>query len=281
MLIKRLLHAIFMPVFLTLSLSLLAQDRVVTGKVTDSKDNSPVAGASVQPKGSKTGTSTSADGSFSIAVPAGVKTLVVSSAEFDQQEVDITDKTTVDVSMVAKAAGLTEVVVIGYGTASKRDLTGSIAKVAGKDLADKPNANPLSSIQGKVAGVSVVNSGELGKEPDVRIRGTISRTQTKPLYVVDGIFTNNIDFLNPIDIESMEILKDPSSLAIFGVKGAAGVIAITTKRAKAGQVVINFNSSYGFKKLVDKIELADAATFKTLFEEEKANLNTITRVSTL
>jgi len=114
MLIKRLLHAIFMPVFLTLSLSLLAQDRVVTGKVTDSKDNSPVAGASVQPKGSKTGTSTGADGSFTIAVPAGAKTLVISSAEFDQQEVDITDKTTVDVAMVAKAAGLTEVVVIGY-----------------------------------------------------------------------------------------------------------------------------------------------------------------------
>ena len=119
MLIKRLLHAIFMPVFLTLSLSLLAQDRVVTGRVIDSKDNSPVVGASVQPKGSKTGTSTNADGTFKIAVPAGVKTLVVSSAEFDQQEIDITDKTTVDVSLVAKAAGLTEVVVTGYGTSRK------------------------------------------------------------------------------------------------------------------------------------------------------------------
>ncbi|MBC7851513.1 MAG: SusC/RagA family TonB-linked outer membrane protein, partial [Chitinophagaceae bacterium] len=164
-----------------------------------------------------------------------------------------------------------EVVVIGYGTASKRDLTGSIVKIAGKDVADKPNSNPVASLQGKVAGLSVVNNGTPGRAPDIRIRGTISIGQVNPLYVVDGILNDNIDYINPNDIESIEVLKDPSSLAIFGVRGASGVIAITTKRARAGQTTINFNTTYGFKKLVDKIKLADAETFKLLFAEERAN----------
>ena len=137
--------------------------------------------------------------------------------------------------MQASSKSMDQVVVIGYGTASKRDLTGSIAKIAGKEVADKPNTNPVSSLQGKVAGLSLVNSATPGQQPDIRIRGTISIGSVKPLYVVDGIFNDNIDYINPADIESIEILKDPSSLAIFGVRGAGGVIAITTKRAKAGQ----------------------------------------------
>ncbi|HET9430561.1 MAG TPA: SusC/RagA family TonB-linked outer membrane protein, partial [Chitinophagaceae bacterium] len=123
----------------------------------------------------------------------------------------------------------------------------------------------------KVAGLSVVNNGTPGAAPDIRIRGTVSIGQVHPLYVVDGILNDNIDYLNPNDIESIEILKDPSSLAIFGIRGATGVIAITTKRAKAGEITVNFNSSYGFKKLVDKIDLADANEFATLFAEERAN----------
>ncbi|MEO6540625.1 MAG: SusC/RagA family TonB-linked outer membrane protein, partial [Ferruginibacter sp.] len=149
--------------------------------------------------------------------------------------------------------------------------TGSIAKISGKDIADKPNTNPVASLQSKVAGLSVVNNGTPGGAPDIRIRGTVSIGQVQPLYVVDGIFNDNIDYLNPNDIESIDILKDPSSLAIFGVRGATGVIAITTKKAKSGQVVINFNTSYGFKKLVDKIKMADAGQFSTLFAQENAN----------
>lgn len=128
-----------------------------------------------------------------------------------------------------------EVVVIGYGTAKKRDLAGSIVKVDGSVVADKPASNPVNSLQGKVAGVSVVNSGQPGSQADVRIRGTVTINQTQPQYVVDGVFVNNIDFVNPNDIESMEILKDPSSLAIFGSRGANGAIIITTKRGKAGR----------------------------------------------
>lgn len=165
-----------------------------------------------------------------------------------------------------------EVVVIGYGTASKRDLTGSIVKISGKDVADKPNTNPVASLQGKVAGLSIVNSGTPGQEPDIRLRGTVSRTQTKPLYIVDGIFTDNIDFVNPNDIESIEVLKDASSLAIFGVRGANGAIAIVTKKGKVGQLTVNFNSSIGLQKIVDKIDLVDAAGYKTLVTEQYANL---------
>ncbi|AHF16246.1 membrane protein [Niabella soli DSM 19437] len=169
-----------------------------------------------------------------------------------------------------------QVVVIGYGTANKRDLTGSIVKIDGKEVADKPNTNPVASLQGKVAGLSVVNSGTPGAAPDIRIRGTVSIGQVHPLYIVDGIFNDNIDFINPNDIESIEVLKDPSSLAIFGVKGATGVIAITTKKAKKGQTTINFSTNYGFKKLVDKIKMVDANGFNTLFAEENANNNVAT-----
>ncbi|MFY7653135.1 MAG: SusC/RagA family TonB-linked outer membrane protein, partial [Chitinophagaceae bacterium] len=123
-----------------------------------------------------------------------------------------------------------------------------------------------------VAGLSVVNSGTPGREPDIRIRGTVSIGAVKPLYVVDGIFNDNIDYLNPNDIESIEVLKDASSLAIFGIRGASGVIAITTKKAKAGQVMVNFNSNFGVKNLVDKIKMVDAAGFKTLFDEEQTNI---------
>lgn len=164
-----------------------------------------------------------------------------------------------------------QVVVIGYGTASKRDLTGSIVKVSGKDVQDRPNTNPVASLQSKVAGLYVVNNGTPGAAPDIRIRGTGSIGQIGPLYVVDGVFQDNIDYINPNDIESIEILKDPSSLAIFGVRGANGVIAVTTKRGKPGQMTINFNTTYGFKKLVDKIKMANATEFNTLFAEENAN----------
>lgn len=244
-------------------------DIKVTGTVTDSSGN-PIPGASVLVKGTKNGTSTDAAGNYSITV-ADNATLVFSGIGFNTFEEKVNGRTTISPSLTVSEKKLDEVVVIGYGTASKRDLTGSIVKVAGKEIADKPNTNPVASLQGKVSGLYVVNNGTPGQAPDIRIRGTVSIGQVHPLYIVDGILQDNIDYINPNDIESMEILKDPSSLAIFGIRGATGAIAITTKRAKAGQVIVNFNSTYGFKTLVDKIKMADAATFNTLFAEENAN----------
>jgi len=256
--------------------SVFAQEKTVTGKVTGS-DGSPIAGVTVQEKGAKTGTATDASGNFSLSVTKPDAFLVISSLGYETQTISLAGRSSVDVTLSAAAAKeLEQVVVIGYGTANKRDLTGSIVKVSGKEVADKPNVNPVASLQGKVAGLSVVNNGTPGQAPDIRIRGTVSIGQVHPLYVVDGIFEDNIDYINPNDIESIEILKDPSSLAIFGVKGATGVIAITTKKAAAGKTVVNFNTSYGFKQLVDKIKMADASQFKTLFDEENANNNVTT-----
>jgi TonB-linked SusC/RagA family outer membrane protein len=246
-----------------------AQNRNVTGKVTSGSGN-PLSGVSVIVKGTNFGTATNAQGAFTIQVPDN-EILVFSSVGFETLEEPVSGRSVIDVTLQQSVQQINEVVVTGYGTASKRDLTGSIVKIAGKEIADKPNANPIASLQGKVAGLSVVNNGTPGAAPDIRIRGTVSIGQVHPLYVVDGIFNDNIDYLNPNDIESIDVLKDPSSLAIFGVKGATGVIAITTKKAKAGQIVVNFNTSYGTKKLVDKIKLTNAEEFNMLFAEENAN----------
>ena len=245
-------------------------DIPVTGKVTGPAGEG-LSGVSVTIKGTQTGTTTDAEGNFSLTVPDENVVLVFSYVGYSPQEQRVGTSTTINISLIASTQAMDEVVVIGYGTASKRDLTGSIVKISGREVADKPNTNPVASLQGKVAGLSVVNSGTPGRAPDIRIRGTSSIGQVQPLYVVDGIFNDNIDYLNPNDIESIEVLKDPSSLAIFGVRGATGVIAITTKKARAGQVTVNFNTSFGFKKLVDKIDFADAEEFKTLFAEERAN----------
>ncbi len=255
--------------------NVFSQGTVISGKVT-STTGDPLAAVSVVVKGTKKGTSTDNNGNFSLNVGNPNATLVISSSGYERQEINLDGKNNITINMVTSNTQLEQVVVIGYGTANKRDLTGSIVKISGKEVSDKPNTNPIASLQGKVPGLSVVNSGTPGQAPDIRIRGTVSIGQVHPLYVVDGIFNDNIDYINPNDIESIEILKDPSSLAIFGVKGATGVIAITTKKAKVGQTIINFNTSFGFKKLVDKIKLASADQFKTLFDEERANNGTTT-----
>lgn len=265
----------YLPLFLfvltLMSATAFGQASIIRGKITNNLGE-PVPGASVVVKGTKNGTSTDNNGDFSISVPNANAVLVVTSSGFERQEMSVNGRTDMPITLAASSTSLEEVVVIGYGTANKRDLTGSIVKVSGKEVADKPNTNPIASLQSKVAGLSVVNNGTPGAAPDIRIRGTISIGSVSPLYVVDGIFNDNIDYINPNDIESIEILKDPSSLAIFGVRGAAGVIAITTKRAKAGQVIINLNSSVGYKTLVDKIKLANAQQFRELYDEERANL---------
>lgn len=271
---KKILQGIFVLVLLFITSVSWAQNKSVTGKVIDEKGEA-ISNASVLVKGTQAGVSTNAKGEFSISAASSAQFIIVSSVGFQSKQVAITNVALV-VVLTEASNKLDEVVVIGYGTASKRDLTGSIVKIAGKDIADKPNTNPVASLQSKVAGLSVINNGTPGSAPDIRIRGTNSLGgDIHPLYVVDGIFNDNIDYLNPSDIESIEVLKDPSSLAIFGVRGANGVIAVTTKRGKTGKNVITVNTSYGFKKLVDKIAWADASLFKTLYDEEKTNDGTI------
>ncbi len=241
----------------------------ITGKVT-SATGEPIPGASIKIKGTSIGTSADASGNFSLTVPDNA-VLVISSVGFDELEVPVNGRTNIDIQLKPSTKIQDEVVVIGYGTASKRDLTGSISKVKGEQIASLPNTNPIASMQGKVAGLNIVNSAIPGATPDVRIRGTISIGSVNPVYIIDGIFADNMDFVNPNEIESIEVLKDPSSLAVFGVKGAAGAIVVTTKRAKAGQLNISFNTSYGFKDLVDKIKLANGTEFRQLLTAEANN----------
>ena len=166
----------------------------VSGKVTNEKGE-PLPGVSVKVKGSVVGTTTDAKGEYSLSVPDGA-TLIFSSVGYTLSEVNVNGRTELNVVLQTSTTGLNEVVVIGYGTASKRDLTGSITKIMGKDIADKPNTNPVASLQSKVPGLYVVNNGTPGAAPDIRIRGTVSIGQVHPLYVVDGIFNDNIDYLN-------------------------------------------------------------------------------------
>jgi TonB-linked SusC/RagA family outer membrane protein len=252
-----------------LSSTLAVQDITVTGKITGDNGEA-LSNVSITVKGTSRGATSDNNGTFTITTPEDA-TLVFSYIGYSSQEIKVGSRSVIDVQLASSHQKMDDVVVIGYGLASKRDLTGSIVKIAGKEIADKPNTNPIASLQSKVAGLSVVNNGTPGAQPDIRIRGTTSIGQVHPLYVVDGIFNDNIDYINPNDIESIEILKDPSSLAIFGVKGATGVIAITTKKARSGQTIVNLNTSYGVKNLVDKIKFVNGEQFKTLFAEENAN----------
>ncbi|HET6996742.1 MAG TPA: TonB-dependent receptor plug domain-containing protein, partial [Chitinophagaceae bacterium] len=247
--VKKLLSAFFFTVsFFVLQASAHAQDKTVTGKVTDSKDGTPVVGASVQAKGTRVGTTTKNDGTFSITVPSSATTLVISSIGYELQEVSVAGTTTVEISFVPTAgASLNEVVVTGYGTARRKDLTGSIGSVKEKDFNKGVFTSADQLFQGKVAGVQVLNnSGQPGGAATIKIRGNSAVTgKGQPLFVVDGVeldgrsarpgvmdigfgggnpATNPLNFINPTDIVSVDILKDASATAIYGSRAAYGVV---------------------------------------------------------
>lgn len=250
----------------------MAQNKItVSGVVTDQAGET-VIGASVRVKGLKNkGSVTDMDGKYQIPEVPSDATLIFSYMGMREQEVALNGRSVVNVTMEEDNRLIDEVVVVGYGTAKKRDLTGSIVSVKAAEIASKPSSNPLASIQGKIAGVQVVNTGRAGQDPEIRVRGTNSINGYTPLYVVDGLFTDNINYLNAADIEYMEVLKDPSSLAIFGVRGANGVIIITTKKAKKGKTQVSINGSVGWKNIADRVSLTNAEQFRTLYNEQRMN----------
>jgi TonB-dependent starch-binding outer membrane protein SusC len=284
---KTLLSAILCFVLAVSVQVVSAQDRTVTGKVTDSKDGSPVSGASVQPKGTRTGTSTRSDGTFSLSVGSNVTTLVITSVGYEPQEVSVAGKSSVEVSFVATfGSNLNEVVVTGYGTARKKDLTGSVGSIKEKDFNKGVFTSPDQLMQGKVSGVQVINnSGQPGGAATVKIRGASAVTGTgQPLYVVDGVpldgrsarpgigdiglggsnpGANPLNFINPSDIASIDVLKDASATAIYGSRAAYGVVLITTKKGKTGEPRIEVSASVGTSKIAKKIEVLDASEFRS------------------
>lgn len=247
-------------------MNVYAQTTALTGTVVD-EFGDPLIGVSIQIEGTTSGTVTDIDGKYTVNVKAN-DVLVYTYVGMASQKVKFANQKTLDIVLKEDATVLTETVVIGYGSAKKRDLTGSIVRVDARDIKDKPASNPLAAIQGKVSGVQIINSGRAGQDPEIRIRGVNSIDGYKPLYVVDGLFADNINYLNPSDIETMDVLKDPSSLAIFGIRGANGVIIITTKRAKEGQTIVSLNSSMGWKHVAKRMDMANAEQFKLLYNEQ-------------
>lgn len=247
-----------------------AQVKTVTGTVRDSQSLIALPGVTVSLKASGQGTQTDEAGRFSIqASPSDVLTFAFIG--YSSQEVTVGDQANFDILLMSQDQSLEEVVVVGYGTQRKIDLTGSITQIKGSEIENMPNTNPISSLQGKVAGVTISNSGSPGAAPTVRIRGVNSTNSSSPLYVVDGVLHDNIDFLSPGDIESLDVLRDPSSIAIYGLRGANGVIAITLKKAARGRTTINLASSVGFNRVVDRIDVTDAEGFKKLYNAQRAN----------
>lgn len=253
------------------SIEITVQDIRVTGSVI-SATGEPLSGVSVTIKGTATGTTTDAAGNYAITVPENA-VLVFSYVGYKNAEERVAGRTSISVVLQTTDSSLEEIVVIGYGTSKKKDLTGSVSSVKGEELAKQPGTNPIGLLQGRVAGLTIANSGRAGSSPVVRIRGVNSTNSASPVYVVDGILQDNIDFLNPADIESIDILRDPSSIAIYGMRGANGVIAVTTKKATRGQTRINLQSSVGMQTVHDKIAVTDAEGFKKLYSAQLANLN--------
>lgn len=294
------LLSLFLLVFVP---ALAFSQKTVTGKVTDSKDNSPLAEATVSVVGKSVSTKTSADGSFAISVPEGSNRLRISYIGYSDQTVTITGDM-VNVSMVSSAQALTDVVVIGYGTARKKDLTGAVASVGEKDFNKGVFASPDQLIQGKVSGVQVINnSGQPGGAATIRIRGASALTGSgNPLFVIDGVpidntssrpgigdvgfgggnpGTNILNFINPSDILSMDILKDASATAIYGSRAAYGVVLITTKRGKSGETKVDFGASVGMSSVLKKIRVLDASEYREALSyynlgaanDKKSNVN--------
>ncbi|RYE22078.1 MAG: TonB-dependent receptor [Sphingobacteriales bacterium] len=276
--------SLLLLVVMLLSGSMVCAQTAISGKVTDSKSGTALSNVSIVAKGTSVGTSTSSDGSYKLTVPSGVSILDVTSVGYDAKQVNISGAI-INITLDANGnKSLEEIVVVGYGTKIRKDLTGNIAKVKGADVQNMPVTNLNQALQGRAAGVFVeANSGKVGDGVKVLIRGSGSLSaSSSPLYVVDGVpISNNsysggpISDINFNDIESFDILKDASAAAIYGSRAANGVVLITTKRGKAGKTNFQVNSQYGFNKPTNHREFLNATQYVALLREAAINSDLI------
>jgi TonB-linked SusC/RagA family outer membrane protein len=246
----------------------------VTGVVTSTEEARPMPGVNVAVKGSLTRTLTAPNGRYSIAAGAN-DTLVYRFLGYGPREIAVAGREVVNVVLTPQAVALSAIVVTGYGTQTRRDVTGAIASVSGENLTEVATPSVAQALQGRVAGVQVTpESGEPGAQAVVRIRGVGTLNNASPLYVVDGMLLDDIGFLNPNDIQSLEVLKDASSTAIYGSRGANGVIIVTTKKGVIEQGTrFTLNSYAGMQTVLNKIDLVTPQQYAQLANELAANTN--------
>ena len=254
-----------------------AQERRLTGKVTTSTDGQGLPGVNVQVQGTTVGTVTDADGQFAITVPGANSVLVISSIGFMKKEIAVGNQSTINVSLDDDVKSLSEVVVTGYGTQNKRDITGAVATVDVKKALAVPATNLAQAMQGRVAGVNVSNDNSPGGGVMVRIRGFGTINDNSPLYVIDGTPTKgNLNSLNLNDIESMQVLKDASAASIYGARAGNGVVIITTKKGKVGKPTLTYDTYYGTQKAWRGLDLTNTQQYADLLWTSRINaLNTL------
>ncbi|MGY8908807.1 MAG: SusC/RagA family TonB-linked outer membrane protein [Flavobacteriales bacterium] len=246
-----------------LGTNVYSQDFKVTGNVTDSELGETLPGVSIIIKGTTKGTETDFDGNFEITVNKSTDILIFSYLGYKSKEVSINGRSTINVGLATDLQSLDEIVIIGYGSSKKSDLTGSVVTIGGDDIKKQPISNVAEALTGRLPGVQVSSTeGSPDAEINIRVRGGGSLTQdSSPLIIVDGFPVNSLSDISSSDIENMTVLKDASSTAIYGSRGANGVIIVTTKSGKLGKVSVNFNMFNGYKKISKVIDVQDAEDF--------------------
>lgn len=251
---------------------MFAQVHKITGKVYDGDTGIGMPGVTIVEKETQNGTITDVDGKFSISLSSSNASIVVSFIGYQKQEIPIRGRSVIEVKLEVEATDLSEIVVIGYGTQKKKVVTGAIANVTSDEINSTPVLRIDQAMQGRTSGVQVTNlSGQPGEAPTIRIRGAGTTGNADPLYIVDGIAVSGIDYLNPGDIESIDVLKDAASAAIYGARAANGVVLITTKTGKKGKMSITYSGYKGVQNVAHKLDMLDADQYRMLMNEGARN----------
>lgn len=266
---------------LLISLSVRAQEIDVSGKVTSKSDGTPIPGVSVKIQGTNTGVATDANGNFRIKVPKSGSVLEFSQIGMTTQTVVVNSSDPINIALSESQSDLEQVVVVGYGTQKKSVITGAISQVKAKDLENMPVTRIEQSLQGRTSGLTIISSsGQPGEGATLRVRGTTSINNSEALYIVDGVqIGGGIEFLNQADIESIEVLKDAASAAIYGARAANGVIIVTTKKGtRNGKMSVNYNTYLGTQEPARKLELLNATEFASFYNEGQLSDNPLATV---
>lgn len=270
---KKNIYKLLSGVILFLSASqVYSQDFTISGVITEAGTEFTIPGATIQVKGTTNGTVADFDGNYKFSVSDEATTLVVSFVGYETAEIEIAGQSVINVGLDISLTQLSEVVVIGYGTQKKKVVTGAIASVSGEEITSTPVLRVEQALQGRTAGVQVTSlSGQPGETPTVIIRGAGTTGNSTPLYIVDGLQVDNIEYLNPGDIEAMDVLKDAASAAIYGARAANGVVLITTKSGEKGKMSVSYSGYYGVQNVAKTIDMLGASDYKMMMNEGARN----------